>query len=384
MADGVLSLTKHYVLGRLVDEIASVRPGMSPDEVRAALQSPHVELADDLFQYEDGQVVDSMLLEACRSGAPGSVRLVWVALVAADSRLQTLISGFLTDADGVIDPNRYSRTQIQSYFDNVLDGGTQKAASNVAHYFEQARILVPEKHGGSIVGVSHFLDTSSAVPLAITHLAELYDWEDPLNDALDKGVNAWLNLDREDFIDAWNTVPEERAELIPGETNGDDADAPAATRQQPTSLPPTDLDKAYVEEDEDAGINFGGPREFDPEVLERASMVHRRTQNAVAKWAKDHGFDPLRPTGSPKFDAAWWDNGTLRLVEVKSVKAENESTQVRLGLGQLLDYRLQLENQGVTVVAVLALSEQPADARWNELCAHHDVVLTWPPFDQLT
>jgi hypothetical protein len=89
MADGVLSLTKHYVLSRLVTEIASLRPGMSPSQVRQILQSPHVELADDLFQYENGQLVDSILLEVCRSQAPGAVRLVWVALVSADWRLRT-------------------------------------------------------------------------------------------------------------------------------------------------------------------------------------------------------------------------------------------------------------------------------------------------------
>jgi hypothetical protein len=375
MTDGVLSLTKHYVLERLVDEIAQVRPGMSIDEVRATLESPHVELADDLFQYEDGQLVDSMLLEACRSGAPGSVRLVWVALVAADGRLQNFIADYLTDADGLIDPNRYSRVGIQGYLETVLDGGTQKAASNLAHYFEQARILVPIKTGPQIVGVSHYLDTRSAVPLAAAYLAERYGWDDPLQGALDKGANAWLNLDAEDFADAWENVPEERA--------GGDPVAGLPSAKQPKQLPPTDLDKPYVDEDENAGINFTGRREFDPEVLERASMTHRKTQNAVAQWARDNGYEPLRPTGSPKFDAAWWEDDVLRLVEVKSVRAENEANQVRLGLGQLLDYRLRLESHGVDVSPVLALSEEPTDTRWSDLCAQHGIVLTWPPFDQL-
>ena len=64
------------------------------------------------------------------------------------------------------------------------------------------------------------------------------------------------------------------------------------------------------------------------------------------------------------------------MAEVKSITAENEEHQPRLGLGQVLRYRQRLSALGHDrVVAVLVPERQPRDPSWRELCQEFGVVL---------
>jgi hypothetical protein len=64
------------------------------------------------------------------------------------------------------------------------------------------------------------------------------------------------------------------------------------------------------------------------------------------------------------------------VAEVKSITAENEEQQLRLGLGQVLRYRQRLAALGHDrVVAVLVPERQPRDPSWRELCQDLGVVL---------
>jgi len=141
----------------------------------------------------------------------------------------------------------------------------------------------------------------------------------------------------------------------------------------------------YVEADESVALDYSEDWEFNPDALENASRLHRATQNALASWVRGQSLDPLRPDGDPLFDVGWWngDHTRFNVAEVKSLSVANESRQVRLGLGQVLDYRHQLESNGVDAQAVIALSGAPQSDRWRELCGGVGVELTWPPFDHL-
>jgi hypothetical protein len=66
------------------------------------------------------------------------------------------------------------------------------------------------------------------------------------------------------------------------------------------------------------------------------------------------------------------------VAEVKSITRPNEVKQLRLGLGQVLDYAHAIERSGRSARAVLAVELKPRDDRWIELCRSHDVTLTWP------
>ena len=379
MTEGVLSLTKHYVLDRLVSEIARVRAGMSPAEVRDRLQSPHKELFDDLFLYDEAIVVDSVLLEICRSASPGATRVVWVALVAADHRLQRVISEVLTSPNGKLRSDAFSTDALEQSLGRVVDSPSRKAASNLLHYFEQARIVIPRKYGAKIVGIDVELDTRSAVPLSVAYLAERLHWSNPLQQALRLRVNAWLNLTPDEFAEA---LDDPSIAGLATSTTLDIAEQLPESEKDTVAIPR--LDHPYREEDESAGIRLSGTREFDPDVMERASRSHRTLQNLVARWLRERGLTPVSPTEPPMFDVGWWDDDVFWIAEIKSLHPRNESHQIRLGLGQLLDYAHQLARHGVMPRLALAVEREPVDSRWVDLCGEHNVVLTWPPFVHLS
>jgi hypothetical protein len=119
------------------------------------------------------------------------------------------------------------------------------------------------------------------------------------------------------------------------------------------------------------------PFSVDPALVERGLRGHTDTQNELASVLGNAGIEPRRglPPG-PNFDLAWQKDGTIFVAEVKSITAENEEHQLRVGLGQVLRYRQHLSALGHHhVVAVLVPERQPRDPSWRELCHKVGVVL---------
>lgn len=121
----------------------------------------------------------------------------------------------------------------------------------------------------------------------------------------------------------------------------------------------------------------------DPDLVDRGTTAHMETQNEVAKHIRVNGLKPLSPQpGDQQFDVAWASRGTLHICEVKSLTDENQESQLRLGLGQLLSYLSRTEIEHWTditeVHGVLAVEREPARLDWVEICAEHGVTLTWP------
>ena len=129
------------------------------------------------------------------------------------------------------------------------------------------------------------------------------------------------------------------------------------------------------------GIRESRVFEFDPNALDRGTRAHMELQNRLAEVFATKGYKPLSPApGDPEFDLAARGGDEVYLVEVKSLTPANEDKQLRLGLGQLLSYKYQIEHSwkvGV-VRAVLAVEHEPSDDHWLGLCAEHYVTLTWP------
>ena len=75
------------------------------------------------------------------------------------------------------------------------------------------------------------------------------------------------------------------------------------------------------------------PFSVDPALVERGLRGHTDTQNELASVLSNAGIDSsrgLRP--GPDFDLAWQKDGTVFVAEVKSITAQNEEHQLRLGL----------------------------------------------------
>ena len=56
---------------------------------------------------------------------------------------------------------------------------------------------------------------------------------------------------------------------------------------------------------------------------------------------------------------------------------------MRLGLGQIIDYRKQLRDGGVNAIAVLVVSRVPARKDWGDVASEVEVLFSWPPFVEL-
>lgn len=121
------------------------------------------------------------------------------------------------------------------------------------------------------------------------------------------------------------------------------------------------------------------PFEVDPDVIDRGRTAHIETEGALADAVQKHGWTPESPgPGQPEFDLAWVAGDELYVAEIKSLTAANEIKQLRLGLGQVLDYRAILARGERRVVAVLAVERRPDAGRWAGVCEAHGVRLVWP------
>ena len=121
----------------------------------------------------------------------------------------------------------------------------------------------------------------------------------------------------------------------------------------------------------------------DWDALDRATQSHNDTQNGFAEWLTNKGvrvFSPKFP--EPNTDVGWeYGQGTpgdLAIAEVKSVTSGNRRQQFRLGLGQVLDHRMQLANRtGRPIAPVLVLSDSPTQHE-RDVAASAGVVVTSP------
>ena len=123
------------------------------------------------------------------------------------------------------------------------------------------------------------------------------------------------------------------------------------------------------------------PFAVDPNEVDRALQAHASTLDRLADAVRGRRLEPRSAApGEPDFDLAWEADGTLHVAEVKSLTLENEERQLRLGLGQVLRYRHQLEVMFPSrkIVAVLAAEREPTDPSWLTTCHAVDVRLVWP------
>lgn len=124
------------------------------------------------------------------------------------------------------------------------------------------------------------------------------------------------------------------------------------------------------------------PFEVDPNEIDRSTQMHQDTQDALWRDAKSRDLEalPASRRGIADFDLGWFvGDDRVVIVEVKSITDANEARQIRLGLGQLLDYVYAIEESGHKTTAVLAVSREPARAaRWSAVCSKAGVLLVWP------
>lgn len=123
--------------------------------------------------------------------------------------------------------------------------------------------------------------------------------------------------------------------------------------------------------------------EYDPSERDRATVQHRLLENWLMEQVRQAGLDPLDPVSGPQFDVGWRLGESLVICEVKSTSGD-ETTQLRLGLGQVLHYRATAQHlvRG-PVIAALLIEHEPMEPIWSDLCRELEVTLFWPTEEPL-
>jgi Mrr N-terminal domain len=172
-----------------------------------------------------------------------------------------------------------------------------------------------------------------------------------------------------------------------GASRSDQAARPEQPRRRATrprmqiGSPRSPLTGVYRPVDERRAGPRRDPFPFDPEDLDRKTLEHRKLQNELAVLAKRAGFVVHSPNeGDPvDFDLAWTSGDGHTLIEVKTLSnTVGDAKQIRLGIGQVLDYQHRLRAAGVMTRAVLVVDRQPTDMHWVELCTGHGILIAWP------
>lgn len=225
---GKISFTKYTQPDEMIAKLATLEPGVTTaGDVEALLDngqgSTPGPLYNDVVSYDppivgnsparDGVVVDDELLRACREGRPEAGLLLWCALNIADRRLDRITRTILTDPQGLIRPEMINRTKLQEVLTaEAASSGEQdfpkddKSTTNILRLTDKCGLLVPQQHGGSIIGLDRTLPTRAAVPALVTMLSEKLAQHHlgaadgaGVEFALGVGANHWLNLTPAEF-----------------------------------------------------------------------------------------------------------------------------------------------------------------------------------------
>jgi hypothetical protein len=119
---------------------------------------------------------------------------------------------------------------------------------------------------------------------------------------------------------------------------------------------------------------------LDPSELDRSTREHRVLENWLIETVQRSGLEPLDPAGPPFFDVAWKVHDRMVICEVKTVRLHQDQ-QLRLGLGQILDYVDQVRrgnDSTIGVVGAVLASGEPNEPRWVDVFRAAGIVLFSP------
>ncbi len=123
------------------------------------------------------------------------------------------------------------------------------------------------------------------------------------------------------------------------------------------------------------------PVVLDADIRGDALNRHNAAINDLAAQVRYQHFVPsaLSAGFTEKPDLVWLDDDdVLNVAEVKGLTANNELSQLRIGLGQVLRYRYRAQLEYDSVRAWLVTDTPPIDVLWERVCLSVDVVLWWP------
>lgn len=151
--------------------------------------------------------------------------------------------------------------------------------------------------------------------------------------------------------------------------------AAESLRSGATAAPggPRGFDRSYTSPT--APADLPTQRSFNRDSYQAGVDEHDRLCRALIDQLAAAGVQAGAGLSGVPVDLAWRDaEGKQFIAEVKSVFAGNEVEQLRLGLGQVLEYRHRLAALNVPVRALLVVP-RALDPGWRDICADNGVTL---------
>lgn len=111
----------------------------------------------------------------------------------------------------------------------------------------------------------------------------------------------------------------------------------------------------------------------------KAYNTHNEMENEIFKVLKEKGCDVFKIATGPNVDLCWKYQDKFSFLEVKSVNKGNFSHQIRMGIGQVIEYRERFNKLNTKVLnTYLAITSEDSTGRWEEICKSVDIVLITP------
>jgi hypothetical protein len=122
------------------------------------------------------------------------------------------------------------------------------------------------------------------------------------------------------------------------------------------------------------------PGEIDPDKLGDGFERHNKTQNLLASYLSERNCTVLSPgPKDPKFDLFWLGQNGSYVCEVKSITDENEESQLRKAIGQVLRYQSQLRASGKECFPVVVTDREVSDKTWYSVFNENGMILSSSP-----
>jgi hypothetical protein len=122
------------------------------------------------------------------------------------------------------------------------------------------------------------------------------------------------------------------------------------------------------------------PGEIDPDKLGDGFERHNKTQNLLADYLSERNCKVSSPgLSDPMFDLFWIGQNGSYVCEVKSITDENEESQLRKAIGQVLRYQSQLRANGKECFPVVVTDRGVRDQTWYTVCRENGIILSSAP-----
>ena len=139
------------------------------------------------------------------------------------------------------------------------------------------------------------------------------------------------------------------------------------------------IDYAFASEEYNHDGEFA-PSEIDPDKLRDGFERHNKTQNMLARHLTEYHYGVFSPgPNDPKFDLFWVGKKGAYVCEVKSITDENEESQLRKAIGQVLRYQSQLRASGKECNPVVVTDREVSDQTWYSVFRENGMILSSAP-----